>query len=102
MKYLKKVNEWLGQEIITGWKSKEEKFKAKSEIISQIDNCIEKFKQNPEAYVKYDETTLRENLIRQAEDDNFKGKVIAQSSPTGPKKHIFYRSDRKNYGYSTL
>jgi len=110
MKHLKKfeqhndeVNEWLGQETITGWKSKEDKFKAKEEIISQIGQKIEKAKQNPEAFVKFDETTLRQNLLKYAEEDNFKGKVVIQRSKTGSQKYyIDYFAGRKEYGYRTL
>ena len=111
MKHLKKfeqhsndeVNEWFGQETITGWKSKEDKFKAKEEIISQINQKIEKAKENLDAFVKFDENTLRQSLLNQAEEDNFKGKVLIQREPTGKQKyHIVYWSDRKKYSYRTL
>lgn len=109
MKHLKEfeqhntVNEWMGQETLTGWSSKEEKQKAKDEILSQIEQKIEKYKQNPDAFIKYDETTLRKKLIQNAEDDNYKGKVVIQSSPAGPKKlYINYIDGRKKYNYRTL
>jgi hypothetical protein len=69
----------------------------------QINQKLEKAKQNIDAFVKFDEDTLRQQLLDQAKNDNFKGKVVIKREPTGNQKyHIVYWNYNKQYNYRTL
>ena len=84
MKHLKTVNEWFGQEFITGH-GRGGKDMAKTRIDSEIESAIEEYNQNPIEFMKYDEAKLRDSLMQDAKEDNFRGSVVVRKSPNDPK-----------------
>ena len=86
MKHLKtfeqhNVNEWIGQKFFTGHESDVEKEASVKRIEQEIDNAIEKYNQNPEAFVKYDTIALKERILKSAEENGFRGSVNIRKSP---------------------
>ena len=91
------INEWVGQKFITGH-GPGEKEKAKKRIEEEIADAINKFKEHPDDFRKYDEKALRDKLLKDAKDNGYRGKVVVQKSKSGKtdKKFIVYHP--KNTG----
>ena len=84
MKHIKTVNEWGGQEFITG-RGPGGRDVAKTRIDSEIESAIEEYNNNPGEFMKYDEFKLRDKLIQDAKEDNFRGSVVVRKSPNDSK-----------------
>ena len=93
------MNEWYGQKFLTGHDSGERDI-AEKRINKEIEDAIEQYKNSPDDFVIYDEPVLRQQLLKDARDNNFRGKVVVRTSPNEPntfhahKKFIVY--DRKS------
>ena len=88
MKHIKtfeqhKVNEWVGQKFFTGHESDVDKEASVKRIEQEIDDAIEKYNENPDAFVKYDVITLKDKLLNAAKENGYRGKVSIRKSQAG-------------------
>lgn len=94
MKHLQKMNEWIGQRFITGHGPGEKKI-AKERIAAEIDDAIQQYEENSDAFVEYDVTELRELLLRDAKENGYRGSIDIREpgderSSYAGKKFILY------------
>jgi hypothetical protein len=61
-------------------------------IKKEIDECIQKYNDNIEEFKKYNVDELRENLLKKAKDNKFRGKVTIRKSHDDPRS---YHSGKK-------
>jgi len=99
MKHIKTLNEWYGQKFFTGHEDDNQSDIAEKRIEQELENAIKQYKESPDEFVIYDEPILRQQLLKDARDNGFRGRIIVRTSPNEPKtfhahkKFIVY--DRK-------
>lgn len=100
MKHIKTLNEWYGQKFFTGHEDDNQSDIAEKRIEQEIENAIQQYRESPDEFVIYDESILRQQLLKDARDNGFRGKVVVRKSPNdvktfhANKKFIIY--DRKS------
>lgn len=60
----------------------------KQRILNEIELNIEIFKNNPDLFVNYSEDKLRDNLIKKAKENNYRGTIKIRKSHNDPKSRF--------------
>lgn len=67
MKYIEHINEFNTNDKL-------------SKIESEINSALEKYKNNPEEFVKYDIEKLKAKLLKNAKENGYRGKIVIRKS----------------------
>jgi hypothetical protein len=85
------VDEYFGQEFLTGHKPGE-KENAKARIMSEINDAIEKMMEDPDSYAQSDDAEqLEQDLTIQARENKYRGTIETKESPANGLLYIVYR-----------
>jgi hypothetical protein len=93
------LNEWFGQQFVTGHKDNDAKNVAKIDILNNINDRFSKIAGNESAYAKgAGSEESKQKITQSAEADNWRGKVITQKSPSNGLYYIVYLPKKSGLG----